>query len=115
VAAGTVRKVLGGCLLAAAGFCVLLIVLFAAYVGWGVYANQRAERQAAAFCSAAKPGQPIALVLERARGEGAPTRSAKDGEVYHFWWYGMIFNARECVVTSAAGRVVSTQQVNHED
>ena len=106
---------LGGCLLAAAAFSLLLVLLFAAYVGWGVYANRRAEREAAAFCTAAKPGQPIALVLERARGEGAPARKAQDGDAYHFWWYGMIFSARECVVTTKAGRVVSAQQVVHED
>src|SRR6478735_8500182 len=111
---GALRKELGGCLLAAAGISLLLALMFAAYVVWGVYANRRAERQAAAFCNSAKPGQPIAMVLERARGDGAPTRSAKDGEVYHFWWYGMIFSARECVVTTAAGRVVSAQQVAHD-
>src|SRR5690348_869628 len=106
---GALRKVLGGCLLAAAGICLLLALMLAAYVGWGVYANRRAEREAAAFCNAVKPGQDIAIVLERARGDGAPARSAHDGDAYRFWWYGMIFNARECVVTTAAGRVVSAR------
>ena len=109
------RKLLSGCLLAAAVISLLIAVMFAAAVGWGIYANDRAEREATAFCSAVKPGQDIAIVLERARGEGAPKRTAKDGEVYRFWWFGMIFNARECEVTTAAGRVVSARQIVQDD
>lgn len=113
--AGTPGKFLRGCLMVAAGIALLLLLLFAAAVGWGLYANDRAENNATAFCSAARPGQDIAVVLSRARGNGAPARGSHEGDVYRFWWYGWIFNAHQCVVTTAAGRVVSAQHVAQED
>jgi len=112
----TGKKVLIGCLVAAASFALLMIVLFAAYVGWGIYANDRAETEARAFCQATKPGEELARVLERAKGPNPPRRYGSDSDgVYHFYWYGMIFNAQECAVATKGGRVVSAQVIAHED
>ena len=109
------KKILVGCLVAAASIVLLLVLLFAAYVAWGVYANHRADEQAKAFCAATRPGEDIARVLERAKGADAPRRSGRDGDTYRFWWYGMIFNASECAITTSGGRVVSTQFLEHRD
>jgi hypothetical protein len=109
------RNTLLGCLKVALLLVLLMFLMFAGAVGWGIYANDRMQAEATAFCSAVKPGQDIASVLERARGDGAPSRSSHDGDVYRFHWQGWVFNAHECVVTTAAGRVVSAQHVAHED
>jgi hypothetical protein len=110
------NKVLKGCLMAVAGISLLMALLFAAFVGWGVYANHRAESQADAFCRAVHPGEPIAEVEKRAQGTGAPGRSGKDSdEVYHYYWFGMIFTAHECRVATARGRVSSKQRFVQDD
>ena len=109
------RKLLVGCLLTCAALALLLVLLFAAFVGWGLYANDRAEKQATAFCRSVRPGEDIARVLERAKGEDPPKRSFQSEQVWHFYWFGMIFNAQECEVTTAGGRVQSARVVAHED
>jgi hypothetical protein len=110
------KKILIGCLVAAAGFVLLIVVLFAAYVAWGIYANDRAETEARGFCQATRPGEMLEHVLERAKGPNPPDRYGNDSDgVYHFYWYGMIFNAQECAVTTAKGRVVSAQVIAHDD
>ena len=102
--------------MAVAGISLLLALLFAAFVGWGVYANHRAESQADAFCRAVRPGEAIADVEKRAQGEDAPRHSGKDSdEVYHYYWYGMIFTAQECRVSTAGGRVTSKRRFVQDD
>jgi len=112
---GKLRKVLGGCLMAAAGVSLLLVVLVAAAVGWGLHANGVADRQADAFCNAVKPGQQIASVLARAHEDSTLKRSFNDGGVYHFYWQGGVFYAGECEVGTAAGRVTAARRVSHDD
>ena len=112
----TLRRLGKGCLIAMAGFSLLLALLFATYVGWGVYANNRAESQADAFCRTVRPGEAIAEVEKRAQGENAPRRSGKDSdEVYHYFWYGMIFNSQECQVATARGLVTSKKRLVQDD
>ena len=112
---GKMGKVLKGCLLVAAGLCLLVALLFAAMVGWSIYASDRAEKGATAFCAATRPGEDIARVLERARGVSAPMRHFNDGDTYYFVWQGTIFESRDCVVETSAGRVVSKRYVENRD
>jgi hypothetical protein len=112
----TGKKILIGCLVAAASFALLVLVLFAAYVAWGIYANNRAQTQARAFCQATRPGEELAHVLARAKGPNPPDRFGNDSDgTYRFFWFGMIFNAQECEVTTAKGRVLSKQVLAHDD
>ena len=104
-----------GCLLTCAAGALLLVLSFAAYVAWGLYANNRAAAQATAFCQRVKPGEDIARVLERAKGEDPPDRSFQHEGAWHFYWLGMIFNAQECEVAIAGDRVRSARVVAHED
>ena len=102
--------------MAVAGISLLLALAFATFVGWGVYANHRAESQADAFCKLVQVGEDIAGVEKRAQGEGAPKRSVKDrDEVYHYYWFGMIFTAHECRVATTQGRVASKQRLVQDD
>ncbi len=114
--AATLAKLAKGCLYVVAGISLLLALLFVAFVGWGVYANHRAETQADAFCRAVRPGEAIADVEKRARGENAPRRSGKDSDdVYHYYWYGMIFTSQECRVTTVGGRVATAKRFTQDD
>jgi hypothetical protein len=115
MAAGNARKVLGGCLKVAAGVSLLFVVLVAALVGWGLYANSVADRGAQAFCKATRSGEELAQLTERAHADHSMRKFYNDGDVYHFYWQGGIFYAGECEVSTAAGRVVSARQVTHDD
>jgi len=114
--AGLAGKLVKGCLMAVAGVSLFIALLFAAYVGWGVYANHRAQRQADAFCEAVRRGDDIMKVEARAKGEDGPRRSGHTSEgVYHYYWYGMIFNSQECEVSTVAGRVSATRRLVQDD
>ena len=104
-----------GCLVTIAIVAAVPVLLFVAYVAWGVYANARAERQSTAFCGAVKVGDSRARLLALAKGENAPGNTFDTDNGYRFMFYGMIFNARECRVVLAADRVVSKQLIVFDD
>jgi hypothetical protein len=93
--------------------CFVLVV--AAFVGWGLYANSVADRGAAAFCKATRNGEDLAHLKERAQADHSMRKFYNEGDVYHFYWQGGIFYAGECEVTTASGRVASSRQVTHDD
>ena len=109
------RKGCKGCLIAAAVFAAVPVFLFAAYVGWGIYANDRAERESKAFCDAIRIGDPIARVDELARGEHAPKNRFETEDGFRYMYYGMIYTARECRVHLVEGRVTARELIVHED
>jgi hypothetical protein len=112
---GKAGKVLKGCLLVAAGLSLLFVVLVAAAVGWGLYANRVADRAANAFCQATRAGESLADLKQRARADTAMKTSFNEGDVYHFYYQGGVFYAGECEVTVAAGRVATSRIVTHDD
>lgn len=105
-----------GCLLAALLVIVLPILLLAAYIAWGLWANGRAEREAAAMCASINVGDPRSRVLELAKGEHEPGNFFPiDDKGYRLIYYGMIFNASECRVMITTDRVVSKEIVRYDD
>src|SRR5205085_10213042 len=101
--------------LVAVGLALLFVVVVAAAVGWGLYANSVADRAANAFCQATRPGQALADLKQRAHADTAMKRSFNEGDVYHFHYQGGVFYAGECEVTVAAGRVATARTVTHDD
>ena len=105
-----------GCLLIALGVILLPILLLAAYIAWGVWANGHAESEAAAVCAAVKVGDPRSRVVELSQGEHEPGNFFPiDEKGYRFIYYGMIFHASECQVMITADRVVSKEVVRFDD
>lgn len=113
--AGKTSKFLRSCLLVAAGLSLLFVVLVAAAIGWGLYANSVADREANAFCKATQPGESLAGLKQRAQADTTMKHSFNEGEVYHFYYQGGVFYAGECEVTTAAGHVTTSRVVSHDD
>ena len=96
-----------GCLVTIAIFAAVPMLLVFAYVGWGVYANARAEDGSKAFCDAIRVGDPQARLDELAKGAHAPQNSFPTDDGRRYMYYGMIYTAYECRVVIVDGRVAS--------
>ena len=107
------RKGCKGCLVAALVIAGVPVLLLVAYGVWGVYANDRAQRLATEFCAGVKPGDTEAQLKDLA-AQASPGNQFATDDGYRFLWYGMIFNASECRVKLAGGRVAS-KEVQHFD
>jgi len=115
MAEGKAGKVLKGCLLVAAGLSLLFVVLVGAAIGWGLYTNSVADREANAFCKATRPGESLAELEQRAHADTTMKHGFNEGEVYHFYYQGGVFYAGECEVTTTAGHVTTSRVVRHDD
>jgi hypothetical protein len=92
------------------------VLLLAAYIAWGLWANERAEREARAMCASIKVGDTRSRVQELAKGEHEPGNFFPiDDKGYKLIYYGMIFHASECRVMISADRVVSKEIIRYDD
>src|SRR5207342_1759 len=64
---GTTGKVLRGCLLAAGLLVLSMVAVVGLYIGWGLYANERAEKAANALCAGIRIGDPVDAVIAKAQ------------------------------------------------
>jgi hypothetical protein len=80
-----------------------------------MYANERAETAAAALCAGTRIGDSIESVRARAEHADPKPRIATGPDQYRFTFQGAIFNARECVVSTAQGRVTARKTVLFND
>ncbi|MBD9469481.1 hypothetical protein [Pseudoxanthomonas sp. PXM01] len=93
-----------------------LVVLFAVFSAYGLYADRVASRKAAAMCASILPGADAAPLVERALEDGASTRSARWSSSGGFdtlaiMYVGMPPLSRFlCMVKAKDGRVVSAEQ-----
>lgn len=108
-------KLLKGCLLAVGTLVLALLAVLGIYIGWGMYANERAETAATALCSGTRIGDSIGSVRARAERAEPKPRIASGSEQYHFTFQGAIFSARECQVSTAQGRVTARKVVVFDD
>jgi hypothetical protein len=109
------RNVIYGCLIAVAAIVVLVVVLFAALVGWSFYANKRAEEGARGLCARIPIGAPFATVLKEASRDPKPAREFREENKHHFMYYGQILSSRECIVDIRDGRVAAKRVQVNED
>jgi len=97
-----------------AAFVGLPFLLLVAYIAWGVWANERAERLASGFCAQVQVGATEASLKELA-ADASPGNQFPTDDGYKFIWYGMIFHASECRVKLAGGRVASKEFTRYDD
>ena len=86
--------------------------LFAAVVGYGVYANSAAEQAARNLCANLQIGSDIDLALAggrdaRARHRGPYAREGSGAQVHDFEFQGWAFNMGVCRVGVAGGKITS--------
>ena len=112
---GGARKVLTGCLVVAGAGALALVLLLVAFGAWGAYANSRAEAAATDLCAGIRVGDRIEPIARKAAAGDPPARAVRDGEDYHFSFFGMIFSSRECLVGTRGGRVTAKHVVVHDD
>lgn len=112
---GKSAKVLKGCLLAVGTLVLAVLAVLGIYIGWGMYANERAEAAATALCAGTRIGDSIESVHARAERADPKPRVASGSEQYHFTFQGAIFHARECQVSTAQGRVTARKVVLFND
>lgn len=98
-----------------AGFVLLLIGGFAAMVAYGIYANDRAERRAAAFCSEIAAAGRITAGLARAERDGIRYHATRSPDAYDFLFPGWVFNAAICRAEVDGDAVRSTRSWMEED
>ena len=95
------------------GASVLVVVLLiGAVLGFAIYANESAERQAKTFCAAVPVGAAVDPVVVRAKAESVRHRGPRevDGKMFHdFEFQGWVFNAGVCRVHVSAGKVTSVK------
>jgi hypothetical protein len=113
--AGEARKILTGCLVAVGAFVLVLVLLLVAYGAWGAYANHRAEAAAERLCAGIRPGDRIEAVSRKAAASEPPARAIHDGDRHTFTYFGMIFSARECEVSTRDGRVTAKRVIVFDD
>lgn len=93
-----------------------LVVLFAVFAAYGLYADRVAARKAAAMCASIVPGADAAPLLDRALEDGAMTYgrrwfSSGGFDTLAITYVGMPpFSRFQCVVEAKSGRVVSARQ-----
>lgn len=75
---------------------MLSVAAVTALVAYGLYANDRAERNASAFCREAASVGAIADVVARAERESIRHYLAHQPEAYHFLFPGWVFNVGVC-------------------
>jgi len=112
---GKTGKALKGCLLAVGALVLAVLAALGIYIGWGLYANERAETAANALCAGTRVGDRIESVRTRAEAASPKPRIAEGTDEVHFIFQGMIFNARECQVSTAQGRVTAKRVVVFND
>jgi len=112
---GKIGKALKGCLLAVGTLVLALLAVLGIYIGWGMYANERAETAATALCAGTRIGDSIESVRARAERADPQPRIATGTDQYHFTFQGAIFHARECQVSTAQGRVTARKVVLFND
>jgi hypothetical protein len=91
----------------------ILVLLFAAYVGYWLYQDDRAHIAADKFCDAIATGSQASDTIDRAKSDGRRVLENQEGMAVHF--QGPIFNAYICEVTVANGKVVRRQVTAMDD
>jgi len=112
---GTTGKVLRGCLLAAGLLVLSMVAVVGLYIGWGLYANERAEKAANALCAGIRIGDPVDAVIAKAQAADPAPRVQSGSEETYFIYQGMIFSARECHVSTVRGRITAKRVILHDD
>jgi len=112
---GSTGKALKGCLLAAGILLLSLLVVLGLYIGWSLYADDRAEKAATALCAGIHGGDRIEAVVAKAKATVPTPRVASGTDEHHFIFQGAVFHARECQVSTARGRVTAAHVVVFDD
>ena len=112
---GNTGKALKGCLLAAGALSLALAAVVGIYIAWSLHANRRAEAAATALCAGIRKGEAMESVLAKAAAAEPKPRVGSGSDGYHFTFQGAIFNARDCQVSTVAGRVTAAHVVVYDD
>ena len=112
---GTTGKALKGCLLAAGILLLSLLAVLGLYIGWSLYADDRAGTAATAFCAGIHAGDRIEAVVAKAESAEPKPRVSSGTDEHHFTFQGAVFHARECQVATAQGRVTAKHVVAFDD
>ena len=81
---GKTGKVLKGCLLAGGLLVLSFALLIGLYIGWSLYANDRADTAAAVLCAGIRVGDRIEPLLAKAEASNPKPRVAS-GIVLSNW------------------------------
>jgi len=101
---------------------VLIILLFAGYVGYGLYAERIAERRAKMFCDSVRPGEDAEAVLARAKtADGAEERmlrwfveSGRRPRTLRVMFVGLPPFSRHTCVIEAEQKVIKAEYLHYD-
>ena len=111
-----IKKLLLAVCIAIAAIVLFIVLAFVAYIGYSVYANNKADQAAEMLCgNILRIGSEIRSVIDTAAKSGDRNRLVINEGEHRFIFYGAIFHSCEYVVTGLNGKVVSVHLRLNDD